>query len=413
LWALLLENHKAIYDEHSLRTLLEKAGFANISRQGFNQSSNPELQKEVFDTHPNISLTMECVKPAVQVVTPHKEKLRVILVSTPFIETPPKGYGGLEMVIWNLAVSLEKLGCHVTLVGAKGSQSPPNGTLIETVEPTMNVNWYEWEKKAYAIYEPYLKDFDIIHDSTWWGFPYLFKMEHPSVKLCHTHHGAINFKKPPPVEFPNWIAISNYMAEYYKKAANLNSKVVYNGIDTTLYPFSPTKGDRLLYVGRIVPYKQPHIAIEVAKKLGVGLDIVGFAWQGEQAYFEKVKALCDGTQIKFQPNLSHEEKIKLMQNAKALLFPSKMGEPYGLVCMESFSCGTPVIGTRDGAIPELIDNGVDGFLCDTVEEMMDAVKKIDSINPVACRRKAEQFDRLIMAKRYLWLYQDILKGSEW
>ena len=102
-----------------------------------------------------------------------------------------------------------------------------------------------------------------------------------------------------------------------------------------------------------------------------------------------------------------------MQSAKAVIFPSLMGEPFGLITPEANACGTCVIGSRDGAIPEILQDGVSGFICDTVEEMVSSVKKVDTIKPENCRKNAERFSREISARNYVEAYRNILSGSEW
>jgi len=435
LWALLLENHKAIYDEHSLRTLLEKAGFVNISRQSFNQSSNSELQKEVFDTHANLSLFMEAQKPILHVVSARKDKLRIAVISTPYMRTPPEFYGGLEMVVADLCAALGELGHEVTLFATKGSKPIGNYEVFETLEPLSDfgtewskVNWFEMERKMYMAYKDHLEGFDIIHGNNWFGFEYIAKMNNPKLKVCHTHHGGWLAKtKPPRIDKMNLIGISEFMAKTYT-AQGFPAKHVYNGINLEAYPFSANHGDRLVYVGRFVSFKQPDVAVKVAQKLGLGLDLVGGAV--EQPYFdEKIKPFIDGENIKLYWKATHEEKVKILQNAKALLFPSKMGEPYGLVAVEAMSCGCPVLTLNDGAIPEVVKEG--GVVCDVydvgftekgpvvnvkrdaVEAMVEAFPKLDSIKSEDCRRNAERFSREAMGSAYEKLYRQILDGAEW
>lgn len=435
LWALLLENHKAVYDEQSLRNLLEKSGFVNVARQHFNQSLNPELQKEVFDTHANLSLFMEARKPSLHVATTRRDKLRIAVISTPYMTTPPESYGGLERVVADLCAALSMLGHEVTLFAAKGSKPIGNYEVFETVEPLSDfgtewskVNWFELEKRMFELYKDHLDDFDIIHGHNWWGFEYIAKMKNPKLKVCHTHHGGWLAKtKPPGIDKMNLIAISKFMADVYA-AQGFPAKHVYNGINLEAYPFNANHGDRLVYVGRFVSFKQPHVAIKVAQKLGLGLDLVGGAV--EQPYFdEEIKPHIDGEKIKLYWKATHEEKVKILQNAKALLFVSQMAEPFGLVAVESMACGNPVVCLNDGAIPEVVKEG--GIVCDVfdkkitpkgpvyslkrdpVEALIEAVKKVDSIKPEDCLANARRFSREAMASSYEKLYCEILEGVEW
>jgi glycosyltransferase involved in cell wall biosynthesis len=225
----------------------------------------------------------------------------------------------------------------------------------------------------------------------------------------------------------NLIAISEFMAKTYT-VQGFPAKHVYNGINLEAYPFSANHGDRLVYVGRFVSFKQADVAVKVAQKLGLGLDLVGGAV--EQPYFdEKIKPYVDGENIKLHWKAPHQEKVKILQNAKALLFPSRMGEPYGLVAVEAMACGCPVLTLNDGAIPEVVKEG--GVVCDvydvgftekgpvinikrdSVEAMVDAVARLDSVKSEHCRSNAERFSRRKMAENYLTLYRQILEGKEW
>ncbi len=311
------------------------------------------------------------------------------------------------------------LGEKVVLFAPSGSKIPPKGFLVETNEPVLKygtdwgkVDWYEMEKKAYEVYKDKLQDFDIIHSHNWFHFPYMAKRENPSLKVCATHHGGLGFKTKP-CEKMNLIAISKFMAEVYAGQLNTHVHWVYNGIDLDAYPLKKEKGDRLIYVGRFTSFKGTHTAIEVAKRLGMDLDLVGGAY--EEPYFSQyVKPYCDGKQIVLHTEVPHEEKVRLLQDARALLFPSKMGEPFGLVAVEANSCGCGVVALRDGAIPEIVIDGVNGFVCDNTDEMVSAVKRIHEIKPENCRRLVEQnFTKEIMASRYLALYKKILRGEEW
>ncbi len=418
---LLWSGNKAIYDENTLSLLLKKSGF-NPSKQSFNKSSRPDLMRQIFDYHPDLSLFCEGVpikKEETLTVGPRKEGIKIAILSTPFLTSPPLHYGGLEVVVANLAAGLAELGQDVTLFAAKGSKPIGNYEVFETVDPVLSygtdwskVDWYEKEREHYLAFKDRLKEFDIVHGHGWFGFEYLAKRDGLASHVCHTHHGGLNWKTKP-CEKMNLIAISKFMAETYARQLNTHVHWVYNGIDTDLYKFKKEKGDRLVFVGRFVSFKQPHVAIEVAKRLGMGLDLVGGAY--EEPYFsQQVKPHCDGKQIVLHTEIPHERKVELLQNARALLFPSRMNEPFGLVYVEAASVGTPTVALRDGAIPEIVIEGVIGFVRDDVEGMVEAVKRVDEIRPETCRAVVEQnFTKEIMSKRYEKIYNQILRGEEW
>lgn len=357
--------------------------------------------------------------PVAPLRVPGNDKLKVALLSTPFMKVPPDRYGGLERIVADLAYGLAQAGHQVTVFA-------PDGSKVEGCEMVcfgppidkVHVDWMEAERNAVNIVADRIMNdgYSIIHGHNWMGFEYALKAQRPKLKVCHTHHGGLSMDwwgiSKPPWRL-NLIALSNWMQRYYQ-SLGFSSRIVYNGIPIEDYGFKAEKGGRLLFVGRLDSFKQPHIAIEVAKKTGLGLDIVGGSFVYDTVYMESIKQACDGKQIKLHMDASHEEKIEFYQNAKAVIFPSKMGEPYGLIVPEANACGTAVIASRDGAIPEIIEEGVTGFVCDDVDQMVEAVGKVDRIKPEACRERVEKlFSRQVMAKNYVEAYQSILGGDEW
>lgn len=348
--------------------------------------------------------------------------MNICLVSTPFITTPPKGYGGLERIVWDLAIGLLDLGERVVIVGAEGSQTPPGGYTIEAMpcQKSANVDWRDLEQKMWEVYDPMIQDFDIIHGHNWFGFEYASKARNLDLNVCHTHHGWLNnrwWNTTRPEFSLNMMAISDWMAENYT-VMGFKAKRVYNGVDMDYYPYSKDHGDRLLYVGRISEFKQPHIAIKAAQAAGYGIDIVGGTFVDNQTYVDEIISMSDGDTVKLWLDAPHEKKIELLQSAKALLFPSAMGEPFGLVIIEALACGTPVIALDDGAVNELLTSD-SGIVCkpqdkgEEVQLMTEAINDIDDLRSKSCRDRAEMFSKEIMAKNYLDLYKEIIKGDEW
>lgn len=349
---------------------------------------------------------------------PVSSGIKVALLSTPFLTVPPKNYGGLERIVADAAYCLAKDGHDVTIFCPNGSHVE-GCKMVHFGEPIDSVycNWLEEEQKATSIVaDAILNDgFQIVHGMNWFGFEYALKTKNPNLKCLHTHHGGINMdwwgKTRPP--FPiNLISISNWMKSVYVNCG-FDSKVVYNGIPIEEYPYQKKKGDRLLFVGRLDSFKRPHIAIELARKTGLGLDIVGGSFVYDTAYLDSIKSECDSKQIKLYLDADQKTKVALYQSAKAVIFPSEMGEPFGLITPESNACGTPVIASRDGAIPEVLQEGMTGFICDNVDQMVEAVKKVDTIKPKDCRKNGERFSRENMAKGYAEAYQEVLRGQEW
>ncbi len=414
LWNLVTAGHVTAYDEVALTNKLSAAGFADVAVRKPGESSDVRIKQETKDMYPELSIYMEGTKSdRVQI----SRAMKVGLVSTQFFGVPPKGYSGLEMVVWDLACGLAKRGHQVTLFAPEGSQAPPGGQLIVTgpALSSVNADWLASETKAYEALQGHVNGLDIVHGHNWFGCEYLLKMADNSRKVCHTHHGHLNqefwCRSKPPFKL-NFIAISGFMADEYR-SAGIASRAAYNGIDLEKYSFWPDKGGRLLFVGRLDKFKQPHVAIEVAKKAGLPIDIVGGTFVQDEAYLDQVRAMCDGKMVNLYENASHQVKAGLLELARALLFPSAMGEPFGLVAAEAMACGTPVIALNDGAISEVVDPSC-GFVVATADEMVEAINHLSEINPRACRDRVETyFSRDVMAARYEELYQDILRGEEW
>jgi len=311
-----------------------------------------------------------------------------------------------------------------------------------------------------------LHDFDLVHGHSWFGFEYLAKINNRKLKVCHTQHGALCFKqfendlhaflksgdyKPFLKDLLmrglrarsnlNLIAISKWMTRVYE-AQGYKSRWVHNGVNLDRYEFKEKKGDRLLFVGKIDPTKQPHLSIQVAKRLNMCLDIVGATTKSiasNQSYVGEIKKMCDGKQIRLYPDASQELKIELMQNAKCLLFTSAWGEPFGLIPIEAMACGTPVVALNDGAVEEFVQGGrivcdalkkeitskafrnqnlspMFGTItakCDLIDALVSAVKRVDSIPPTRCLENAKKFSKEHMAECYNELYSRILAGEKW
>ena len=428
-WRILTPGHKTIYDEPTLVDLLVKAGFMGSLNVAYNKET---------DMFPDHSIYMEGTKPQSPIpeekttyTTHRKDPLKVGVISTPFFGVPPAKYSGLERIVFDLCEGLSDLGVEVTLIAPNGSYTPRNGHLIEAGKPAnaVQVNWLDLETQNYEAYKDKVGDLDILHEHSWFGLAYKYKSLHPETKVCHTHHGGLNLefwkKSTPPFKL-NMIAISDWMAKMYG-SQGFNAKRVYNGIDIKLPKAKKSKGDRLLFVGRLDTFKHPDWAIDVAKKLDMPIDVVGGTFVGDKTFCNSIIAQDNHDTIKVWPDVDHDKKIELMQTAKAVLFPSMMGEPFGLVPLEAMMCGTPVVALNDGAVEEIVADGVSGFVCDVfdksgmnykikrdpIDAMVEAVRKIDTISPDDCRKQASKFTRKIMAQAYLDIYHKILTDKEW
>ena len=185
---------------------------------------------------------------------------------------------------------------------------------------------------------------------------------------------------------------------------------VYNGIEVEDYPFKSTSGDYLLFAGRLVPEKGVAEAVHVARRANEKLLIAGS--RIEQDYFDAEVKPFLGEQIQFLGMVKFNEMPQLYEKAKALVFPIKWEEPFGLVMAEAMACGTPVIAFRRGSVPEIIVDGKTGFIVDNEEDMVEAVKRIDTIDRAECRKHVERnFSMERMVDEYAKVYSHILEGG--
>lgn len=429
LFHLLLAGHQTIYDEESLRKALENSGFVNINICKPFESSSRAVELQTISMYPTLSLYIEAKKPI-----PHEEKgihmttpttattrvegaLKIALLSTPLLKVPPENYGGLELIVANLGQELAKLGHDVTIFAPRGSSVA--GCHMVDIGEAKNTVFIDWLRAETEMYERVKAEimtggYDIIHGHNWFGMEYRMKAIDPRLHVLHTHHGGLLAEWWTKTRAPfklNMCGISNWMKSVYERQG-IPTRAVYNGVNLSDYPLKRKKGDRFLWMSRMAFFKAPHLAVQVAKETGIKLDLAGATQFVEDAnYVAQIKQSCDGKQIRFIGEVTNEQKVELLQKAKALIVTGKWGEPFGLHVIEALSCGTPVIAVADGGITETLKEG--GILCLDIDALKDAVRSFSYILPTKCRRNAIRFSSRIMAENYLKAYRDILAGNEW
>ena len=347
--------------------------------------------------------------------------MKIALIPSCILPTPPKNYGGAEKIVSDLGDALIAKGHSVTLFAPRGSYIE-GADLVETgIAPeTTSCDWAQLESNAFLKYQDRLKEFDIIHDHTWFYFAALRKSD-DKLNMIHTHHGHLDWKAagvPDFIKPTNLISISDHMkAEYLNQG--WASERVYNGINLDAYPFQQKKGDRLIFVGRADRFKAPDLAIRAAIENNTPIDMVCGTFVGDKQYLESIKVMCDNSKglATFYPDASHAKKTELLGEARGCLVPSKMREPYGLVAAESLAMGTPVVCLADGALPEIVNSLSCGFVCPNDAMFINAIRLLrhgrTEANPKACRARAECFSREIMADNYLEVYKRVIGGEGW
>jgi glycosyltransferase involved in cell wall biosynthesis len=341
--------------------------------------------------------------------------MRIAQIAPLWERVPPPTYGGTELVVSLLTDELVRRGHEVTLFASGDSISLAK---LESVHP--QALRLDSSIKEPAIYEMLqlsqayerADEFDVIHSHMGCAaLPYTRLVKTPTV---HTLHGIFtpdNEKMFGHARNQPYISISNSQRD---ARVGLNYvATVYNGINVDSYVFHPTAQEPpyLVFLGRISPEKGTHLAIEIAKRAGWHLKIAGKIDVVDVEYYEEqIKPHIDGKQIEYLGEANHVQKNMLMGGAVATLFPITWREPFGLVMVESMASGTPVIAMNLGSASEVIDHGKTGFLCNSVDECVQAVHQVSQLDRQSCRDHVlRNFSVQRMVDGYEAVYQKILE----
>ena len=337
--------------------------------------------------------------------------MRIALIAPPFIPIPPKRYGGTELFLASLARGLTKLG-HRVVVYTNGesdipsevrwlypsAQWPIEGELAESLKEISHTSW--------AVRDA-ADSCDIIHVNNVYGLPHSRFIKVPLIyTVHHKHDDALSefYSHYPDVHY---VAISDFQ-RCQEKMPNL--RTIHHGIDLSRYRFHGTKEKYLSFLGRLAPMKGAHLAIAVAKRSGIPLRIAGEIQPIFRDYFEtEIKPHIDGRFIEYVGEADLAAKNQLLGNSLALLFPIQWNEPFGLVMIESMACGTPVLALSGGSVKEVVRDGISGYVCHSVSEMVSRAQEIETwIRPAVVRQCVEQFFSMErMATEYAQLYTEI------
>lgn len=329
---------------------------------------------------------------------------------------PPKLYGGSERVVSWLTEELVRRGHDVTLFASGDSLTA--ATLVPGTPAGLRLSGIKDHLASNLVMLSDVRqrasEFDVIHFHTdLLQYPIF---EHTGANTVTTMHGRLDLPDFMPVyeKFADMPRISISDAQRRPAPANTNwMDTIYHGIPADLCPFSPEGGKYLAFLGRISPEKRPDRAIEIAIKAGVPLKIAAKVDRVDEAYFkEHIEPLLDHPLVEYIGEIDDRQKGKFLGEALALLFPIDWVEPFGLVMIEAMASGTPVIGWRNGSVPEVLDEGVTGFVIECIEEAVAAVHKVPALDRARVR---ETFERRFtvdkMADRYIAAYQRLIMGN--
>lgn len=335
--------------------------------------------------------------------------MRIAQIAPLYVATPPRSYGGTERVISGLTEELVRRGHEVTLFATGDSRS--SGRLVPCVPKALGFAHLTEAGAAHVAMLAQVfaraSEFDVIHTHV----DYLalrFAISSPTPTIF-TLHGTLDLPGYPEAlsAFPTlrYVSISDNQRT---PVPHLNwVATIHHGIDVPSYPYTDEPGKYLLFVGRISPDKGPDRAIAIAKRTGIPLKIAAKVDPKDRRYFKRViRPLLDDPLIEYLGPTNETRKRALMRNALALLLPIRWAEPFGLVFIESLACGTPVLTCPLGAAPEILREGVTGYMRESDDELVEAALRVHSISRASCRAWAERhFGLSAMADHYLRVYE--------
>jgi glycosyltransferase involved in cell wall biosynthesis len=345
--------------------------------------------------------------------------MRIAQVAPLYESVPPQAYGATERVVHYLTEELVRQGHQVMLFASADSRT--SAELRPICERGLWRDSRVWDTLTHHIRQleqvAQLADrFDIVH---FHGDPVHFPLARrlPCASLTTMHgrllpadHGplfreiagaplvSISDDQRRPVPWANWQA------------------TIHHGLPADALPFRETDGDYLLFLGRMMPEKRPDLAIEIARRTGMRLKMAAKVHPGERDYFSReVEPLLKHSRgfVDYLGEVGGNVRDELIASARALLFPIDWPEPFGMVIIEALACGTPVIAFRRGAVPEVLEDGVGGFLVENVDEAVAAVARLGDISRRRCRQAFERrFTAARMARDYLAVYERLTGGSD-
>jgi glycosyltransferase involved in cell wall biosynthesis len=336
--------------------------------------------------------------------------MRIAQVTPLYEAVPPRLYGGTERVVSHLTEALVDLGHDVTLFASGDARTRAHLMAVRDQAIRLDPSVLKSDLAAHLMQIEEVRrradDFDIIHFHT--DMVHFPLFEGMAERTLTTLHGRLDLKDLSRVyrrwrQFP-LVSISDAQRAPLEFAHWAGT--VHHGLRPDIYRFSPAPRGYVAFLGRMSPEKGPDRAIALAKRVGKPLRMAAKVDRMDEVYFEETVApLLRHPLIEFVGEIGDADKAAFLGGAEALLFPIDWPEPFGLVMIEAMACGTPVVAYNCGSVPEIVENGVTGFIVQDEDEAVEALGRIAALNRAEIRKRFElRFSATAMARRYLDLY---------
>jgi glycosyltransferase involved in cell wall biosynthesis len=339
--------------------------------------------------------------------------MRVALIAPPFIPVPPADYGGTELFVAHLAEGLQRTGIDVVVyTNGESSVNVERRWIYERSLWPIKSQEHAWVRQAnhesWAAQDA-ARDCQILHVQSPQALVLSRFVAAPTVLTLHGPHDAALSELYSFFPGVHYVCISDAQG---RQESMPRIRTIHHGIDVSQYCFVDRKQPYLSFIGRIAPIKGVHLAIEVAKRTGIPLKIAGDVQPTYREYFEnKIKPELDGVLVEYIGVADLAVKNELLGNSMAMLFPIQWNEPFGLVMVEAMACGTPVLAMPGGSVPEVVRDGISGYVCRNVRDMAGRVQNLKIDSATARRYVEEKFSIDRMVKDYVALYENAMQIS--